>query len=117
MIGGKRYPVRKLLDIVRIGEGQKICFATDIGLSHDNSKKLIELARSADIFYCEAYFREKERDLASERFHLTTRECGRIARLAGARNLYPMHFSPRYSGQEDDLLREVSDEFGSNVSW
>jgi len=117
LIGGKRYPVRKLLDIVRIGEGQKICFATDIGLSRNNSNKLIELARSADIFYCEAYFREKERDLASERFHLTTRECGRIARLAGARNLYPMHFSPRYSGQEDDLLREVSDEFGSNVSW
>lgn len=117
LIDGKSYPVRKLLDIVRIGEGQKICFATDIALSHDNSRKLIELARNADIFYCEAYFMEKERGLASERFHLTTRECGRIARLAGARNLYPMHFSPRYSGQEDDLLREVSDEFGGNIAW
>jgi ribonuclease Z len=116
-IGGKRYAVKKLLDIVRIGEGQKICFATDIGPGRDNSRKLIELAKNADIFYCEAYFREKERKLASERFHLTTHECGRIARLAGARNLYLMHFSPRYFGQEEDLAREVVDEFGSNVSW
>ena len=115
-VGGKRHAVKKLLDIIRIGRGQKICFATDVGISLNNTDKLIELAKNADMFYCEAYFMEKDRDLATERFHLTTRECGRIARLAGARNLYPMHFSPRYSGHEEDLIREVREEFGNNVS-
>jgi ribonuclease Z len=116
VIGGKRYPVRTLLDIVRIGRGQKICFATDLGISRTNAERLITLASHADIFYCEAYFMEKNRDLATERFHLTTRECGRIARLAGVRNLYPMHFSPRYHGHEKDLIREIREEFGNNVS-
>ncbi len=116
VIGGKRYPVRRLLDIVRTGRGQKICYATDVGISRTNAEKLIELAEHADILYCEAYFMEKHRDLATERFHLTTRECGRIARLAGVMSLHPMHFSPRYHGYERDLIREVKEEFGRMVS-
>ena len=116
VVDGKRYPVKRLLDIVMTGKGQKICFATDIGISFANAERLIELARHADIFYCEAYFMEKNRDIATERFHLTTRECGRIARMAGVRNLYPMHFSPRYYGREKDLVRDVKEEFGRIVS-
>jgi len=116
VIGGKRYPVRRLLDIVRTGKGQKICFATDIGISRSNAERLVELVKHADIFYCEAYFMEKNRDLATERYHLTTRECGRIARVAAVRNLCPMHFSPRYHGHEKDLIREVKGEFGKMVS-
>ncbi len=112
VIGEKKHPISRLLDIVRIVKGQKICFATDIAISPRNTERLIELAKDADIFYCEAYFMEKNRDLAIDRFHLTTQECGRIARLAGVKNLYPMHFSARYIGHEKELIREVKEEFG-----
>jgi ribonuclease Z len=115
-VNGKRFRMRDLLDIARIARGQKICYATDIGMSSRNRARLRALAENADVLYCEAYFMEKDRALGAERYHLTARECGRIAHLAGVRHLHPMHFSPRYHGQTEALLREVGEEFGGAVS-
>jgi ribonuclease Z len=114
---GKRYGMSDLLDIARIARGQKVCYATDIGMSKKNSVRLKALADSADVFYCEAYFMEKDRQLGLERFHLTARECGRIARSANVRRLLLMHFSPRYHREAEELLREAQDEFGGSVSY
>lgn len=116
IVGRKRYALRDLLDIVRLGRGQKICYATDIGINRKNAGKLIALAKNADSFYCEAYFMEEDRRLAAGRYHLTTGECGRIARSAGVGKLYPMHFSPRYHGSEAELIKEVEEEFGGRIS-
>lgn len=116
IVGRKRYAVKNLLDIVRIGRGQKVCYATDIGMNRQNAEKLAALAKDADSFYCEAYFMEEDKRLAAGRYHLTTRECGRIARRAGAGKLYPIHFSPRYHGREAELIGEIEEEFGGSVS-
>jgi ribonuclease Z len=116
-IQGKRYRMRDLRDIARIAKGQKVCYATDIGMSEKNNARLKALADSADVFYCEAYFMEKDRQLSLERFHLTARECGRIARAARVRRLLLMHFSPRYHREAEALLREAQDEFGGSVSY
>ena len=116
LVNGKCYPMRDLAGIARTAKGQKVCYATDIGMSEKNIVRLKALAESADVFYCEAYFMEKDRDLGAERFHLTARECGRISRLARARSLHPMHFSPRYHGHAEELIEEVREEFGRPVS-
>ena len=117
MIDGKRYRTQSLLDIVRTAKGQKICYATDLGISKKNSSRLIDLADHADVFYCEAYFMEKDRRLGLERGHLTARECGRIAHTAQVRRLVLMHVSPRYYQTAEEILSEARDAFGGEVSY
>ena len=69
---------------------------------HDeNIKKIIEFVRDSDAFYCEAYFMDKDKDRALQRFHLTAKITGRIAREAGVKNLVVMHFSPKYRNQTE----------------
>jgi len=38
---------------------------------------------------------------------------GQIARQAKARNVEPFHFSPRYVGEEERMLKEVMAAFGA----
>jgi ribonuclease Z len=66
--------------------------------------------RDSDTLYCEAYFLEKDRDRALERFHLTAKTAGRIAKEGKVKNFVAMHFSPKYRSQsetpEDEAIRE-----------
>jgi hypothetical protein len=49
--------------------------------------------------------------LAAERAHLTTASAGEIARAARVKRVEPFHFSRRYEGDEERLLREVAAAF------
>ncbi|MGB9715949.1 MAG: ribonuclease Z [Thermodesulfovibrionales bacterium] len=110
IIDNKRYYLDELKDIAKITKGQKISYVTDVSLSEENIKKVVELVRNSDTLYCEAYFLEKDRDRAIERFHLTAKTTGKIAREANVGNLVAMHFSPKYRGNpetpEDEAIRE-----------
>jgi ribonuclease Z len=110
-INGRAYPLSQLLDIATIAKGQKISYATDIAMNIKNIARLIKLARDSDTLYCEAYFLEKDRERALERFHLTAKTCGLIARKAGAIKLVLMHFSPKYRDCPDVIINEAMAEF------
>ncbi len=112
-ISGKHYRMDRLWDIARITEGQKITFATDISATGNNIELLVELARGSDIFYCEAYFLEKDRQKAKERSHLTAKTCGLIAKKAGVKKLLVSHISPRYMDCPDIIVKEAMDAFHS----
>jgi ribonuclease Z len=60
----------------------------------------VELADRADLLICEATFLSADEHLAREYRHLTARQAGRLAQLAGARRLVLTHFSRRYSDLE-----------------
>ena len=60
----------------------------------------LELAHRADLLICEATFLSADEHLAREYRHLTARQAGRLAQLAGARRLVLTHFSRRYSDLE-----------------
>lgn len=114
VVSDRRFFLRELREIVRITKGQKISYVTDVAINNDNIEKLTEFARDSDTFYCEAYFMDKDMDRALQRFHLTAKITGRIARKAGVRNLVAMHFSPKYREQdekpEDEALREFRNQ-------
>jgi len=110
-IDGKSHNINQLNDIARITKGQKISYATDIAMTEKNITGLIALAKDSDIFYCEAYFLEKDRERALERFHLTAGTCGLIARKAGVKTLNLMHFSPKYRDCPESVIKEAMDEF------
>jgi ribonuclease Z len=110
-VGAKKCRFGPLRDIARITKGQKISYATDIAVTDTNMRRLVDLAKASDVFYCEAYFLEEDRERAIERFHLTARACGLIARTAGAAKLSLMHLSPKYRDCPEKVVKEAMDEF------
>ncbi|GAI81832.1 unnamed protein product, partial [marine sediment metagenome] len=101
--------------IARISAGQKITYITDIIGSPENIEKAVNLAADSDRLFIEAYFLDKDRDVAQRKYHLTAREAGLIAKRAGVKELTPFHFSPRYFGREKELIQEAMKDFRSGV--
>lgn len=111
MISHKRYTLDELRHVSVITKGQKVSYVTDVSINDENINNVIELVRNSDTLYCEAYFLEKDRERAIERFHLTAKTAGMIARDAGVKNLVVMHFSPKYKDQLDTPENEALREF------
>ncbi len=95
--------------------GHRMAYLADMRYTPQNCDKAIDLARDADLMICEAAFLHRDESLARERFHLTARQAGELARAAGAQKLAPFHFSPRYQGVEQELLDEAAAAFGGPV--
>jgi ribonuclease BN (tRNA processing enzyme) len=106
--GGSRQPVSRLAkDLIRIVPGRKMVYATDVADSPANRRKLVDLARGADLFLCEAAYTQAHRHLAMANGHLTARACGEIAAAAGVRRLVPFHLSRRYERHPEPLFAEI----------
>ena len=109
----KDFKVAEISDIARITRGQKISYATDIALNQKNFAGLINFIKGSDLFFCEAYFLEKDRERAIERSHLTAKTAGSIAKKAGVKKLELMHFSSKYRACPDKVVEEAMREFRS----
>jgi len=96
--------------------GQKLVYVTDTLFSAENVRRVVELARGADVFYCESLFVDDDRDQALKRYHLTARQAGTLARLAGVKRLETFHFSPRYDGDFERLQREAQATFNGTIA-
>lgn len=100
-------------EIMKITSGRKIAYVVDCAFTESNSERLVRLAKDADILFIEATFLNADAAIAKERRHLTARQAGTLARLAGAKRLVTLHYSPRYKGQGDRLAQEAQEAFGS----
>lgn len=94
-----------------ISRGQKIAYVVDARYDDENEAKIVALAQGADVFYCESPYLDVDAEKARDRYHLTARQAGLLARKAQVRDLVVFHFSPRYTGQGDLLEREAMDAF------
>lgn len=110
-IEGKEFSFSELRHIAHITKGQKISYVVDTIGSRENIEKIIDLVRGSDILFIEAYFLERDKDRAMERYHLTAKEAGRIAREAGVGRMEVFHFSPKYTETPDMPAREAQEEF------
>ena len=102
--------------IALITPGQKISYIVDAVYSKSNETKIIELVKNADHLFIEAAFLEKHRDIAEKKCHLTAWQAGRIAGKAGVKQVTPFHFSPRYKGLEQLLVRETMESYHRHIS-
>jgi len=94
-----------------ISRGQKLTYVVDARYDEENEAKIVSLAHGADLFYCESPYLDIDAEKARERYHLTARQAGLMARKAEVRDIVVFHFSPRYTGQGEVLEREAMDSF------
>ncbi len=102
-----------MLDIT---PGRKLAYVTDTAWTPANVERIVELARGAEVLFIEGGFLERDRDHAAARRHLTARQAGTLARMAGVKRVVPFHFSPRYADEEDALRAELAAAFGAASS-
>jgi ribonuclease Z len=95
--------------------GQKLCYVTDVVFHAANVARIAALARDADLLFIESVFLEEDVAHAAQKQHLTARQAGTIARLAGARNVVQFHFSPRYAERQEELRAELMVAFRGAV--
>ena len=104
----KKFTVQELLqEIAMVSRGQKITYIADAAYQPGNTEKMITLAKNTDHLFIEAAFLEKDREHANRKLHLTARQAGEIAGLAGARRFTLFHFSPRYPHAEKQFYTEA----------
>jgi ribonuclease Z len=94
-----------------ITKGQKLAYVVDARYDEDNEAKIVALAKHADLFYCESPYLDTDAEKARDRYHLTARQAGIMARKAGVRDLIVFHFSPRYTGQGEAIEEEAQEAF------
>ncbi len=87
--------------------GQTVAYITDTVYTPENAERMVNLARGADHLFIEAAFLDRDRDMATEKYHLTARQAGRIAGRAGVKAMTVFHFSPRYSDHPHHLVSEA----------
>lgn len=95
-------------DLVLIGPGKKLVYATDFSDSEANRRQLAALARGVHTLFCEAAFLEEDAGQAARTAHLTTRACGEIAAQAHVARLVPFHFSRRYEDKPERVYEEIA---------
>lgn len=98
-------------EFLTISRGQKLAYVVDTRYDEDNEAKIVALAKHADLFYCESPYLDIDAEKARDRYHLTARQAGIMARKAGVRDLIVFHFSPRYTGQGEAIEQEAQEAF------
>jgi len=98
-------------DLIDISPGQKIGYVVDTIYNEPNSKRIIELVKSADMFFCESPFLADEETRGQERFHLTSHQAGTLAREAGVKKLQVFHFSSRHRDCREQFYNEAQETF------
>jgi ribonuclease Z len=109
---GKVLPLGLLKSkVVSIAAGCKIAYVADSVFSPENAEKIVGIASAADHLFIEACFLEEDSDRARDKYHLTARQAGELARQAGVKRVTPFHFSPKYQGRGELLVTEVMEAF------
>jgi ribonuclease Z len=93
--------------------GRRIGYVTDLRFTEANIASLERVLADVDLLHVECVFAEADRDQAARKNHLTARQAGEIARRLRARRVVPFHFSPRYRGGDEEVLRaELAQAWG-----
>ena len=98
-------------DLVDVSPGQKIGYVVDTVYNEPNKKRIIELIKSADIFFCESPFLADEEARGKERFHLTSHQAGSLAREACVKKLRVFHFSRKHIPHRERFYKEAEAAF------
>jgi ribonuclease Z len=112
LIKEKCIPLGELRNsIVKVTTGQCIAYITDVLYSEDNINRIVDLAKGADHLFIEATFLEEDADKAAQKYHLTAKQAGTLAGMAGVKRLTLFHYSPKYKSCAQRLTDEAMAAF------
>ena len=97
--------------LLEISPGKKIGYVVDTIYNSQNKKKIIDLVRSSDTFFCESPFLADEAHRGQERYHLTSYQAGTLAREACVKKLNVFHFSRKHMLHREQFYREAETAF------
>ncbi len=103
-------------DLIVETPGQRLVYVVDALFSRRNMDEIVALASGADVLFCESLFLDEDREEALRRAHLTARQAGTLARMAGVKRLRTFHFSPRYEEREERLREEAEAAFRGEIA-
>ncbi len=119
-INGKKHNVilKELAEkIAKITRGERIVYITDVGATRKNIEKIINFAKDCDQLFIETYFSDEEEKTALNKYHLTAKQAGEIAKKAEVKKMTAFHFSPRYANDEEKLINEANNAFYGGSAW
>jgi ribonuclease Z len=93
--------------VLDVAPGQRIGYVTDLRYTEANVHALTQLLADVDLLFIESVFLDEDADHAQRKNHLTATQAGSIARVLGAKDVRPFHFSPRYQGRETEVIAQV----------
>ena len=111
-IQGGTFRVRDLAErYFRESPGARIAYVTDTQWTPQSRKTLLRLAQSADRLYCDCFYADEQEEQARRHRHMTASDAARFAKEANVKELVLIHFSKRYHGRYDALLRQARKTF------
>ncbi len=114
--GERIIPLGELKEtVVKITQGQKITYVTDVIYNEENARKIVELADRSDLLFVEATFLHEDAEKAAQKYHLTAIQAGILARRAGVKRLVLFHYSPKYKGSGNLLVDEAMRAFNGQI--
>jgi ribonuclease Z len=111
-VNGKNLSLSDAMEAVLITDGQRISYVVDSLGSEENINKIKDLVKDSYILYIETYFMDRDKERAKDRYHLTAKEAGIIARESNVEMMIPLHISPKYMDDPDEVIEEAMEEFG-----
>ena len=89
-----------------------VSYLTDLRFTWDNLQAIKKLHHKTGILFCESTFAEHDHQRATEKAHLSTKQCAMIAAYSEARHLENFHFSSIYGRVNlGQLRREALNHF------
>lgn len=86
--------------------GRKFSFVTDTQYLTSIAKEV----KGSDLLICEGMFDDSCADQAKEKKHMTSRQAATIAKDANVKKMGLIHYSPRYTDKELELLLQQAKE-------
>ena len=105
---GKKYKAKSL---TYVEKGKKISIVMDTSAN----KRIVPFVKNSDLLICESSFGEDMKAFARERFHLTAKQTGEIAKKSKSKRLILTHISQRYERDMKSILNQAKKIF-KNVS-
>ena len=91
--------------------GRKFSFVTDTQYLTSIAKEV----KGSDLLICEGMFADDCADQAKEKKHMTSRQAATIARDSESKRMAMIHYSPRYTDRELDVLLKQAQEVYPNA--
>lgn len=91
--------------------GRKFSFVTDTLYLPSIAQEV----KGSDLLICEGMFADEHADQAKEKKHMTARQAATIAKDANVLRMALIHYSPRYTDRELDILQKQAQEVFPNT--